>query len=309
MPKKKDDQQLELFAPSFPASIAVKDQQDLMQYPFFSLSRRKRVTPIRYEDTNVKISVVAPREYGIASIYDEEILIYVASQLMEAQNKGLPTSPEVRVSRYDILKFLGKATDGKSYQWLKGALNRLQATSIHTTIRNEKGYKIDAGFSWIDQWTAVERNGKPIAIRFKLADWLYDGIINEKLVLTLDREYFKLDGGLERFFYRLCRKIVGKDKHRLLEMNLDNVRKRSGSTQKPAQFRKMVAEIMEKQSIPGYWLLVIDNKDKKPVVLGIARQPGENIAAGFERIMQEWKSTKRLRQFRKNPKSLFSHKP
>ncbi|MEO1255840.1 MAG: replication initiator protein A, partial [Bacteroidota bacterium] len=120
------------------------------------------------------------------------------------------------------------------------------------------------------------------------------------------REYFRLDGGLERFFYRLCRKVIGTGKHRLLEMNLETVYKRSGTTQKPARFRKMVAEIMEKQSIPGYWLIVIDNKDKKPVVLGIARQPGENIATGFERAMQEWRDTKRLRQFRKNPKSLFS---
>lgn len=306
---KKDniDQQLELFAPAFPSSIAVKDQQDLLQYPFFSLSRRKRTTPIEYDDGKVKLEVFAPEKTGIASIYDEEILIYVASQLIEAQNKGLPTSPEVKVSRYDILKFLGKATDGKSYKWLTNALERLQATSVHTTIRNDKGYKRRDAFSWIESWSAVEKNGKPIAIRFRLSEWLYKGIVEETLILTLDREYFRIDGGLERFLYRLCRKVVGKTPRGLLEMKLETVHRRSGTTQKLSRFRKIIGEIMDKQSVPHYWILVINNAKKQPVVLAIARQPGENISTGFERAMKEWKTTQRLRTLRKtkNPRGLL----
>ncbi|MEO1255841.1 MAG: replication initiator protein A [Bacteroidota bacterium] len=170
MPKKKDQNQLELFAPSFPASIAVKDQQDLMQYPFFSLSKRKRVTPIVYDDGKVKIDIGSRQDIGIANIFDADVLIYVASQLMEAQNKGIPTSPEIKVSKYDMLEFMGKTTDGRGYQRLTNALDRLQATSIRTTIRREDGSLRKGGFSWIESWEAVERNGKPIAIRFRLAN-------------------------------------------------------------------------------------------------------------------------------------------
>lgn len=253
--KNNTNQQLELFAPAFPGSIPVKDQQDLMQYPFFSLSKRKRVSPIRYDDGRVKIQVIAPEETGIANIFDADVLIYVASQLMEAHNKGLPTSPEIKVSKYDLLQFAGKATGGKSYKQLEDALRRLQSTSIETSIRLEDSdIEAKGGFSWIQDWAAIKKNGRPIAIKFRLSDWLYRGIIDHKLVLTYDRKYFELEGGLERFLYRLCRKVAGKD--RPLQMKLKTVRRRSGSTRKPGKFRQMLEEIVEKQSIPEYWIFI-----------------------------------------------------
>jgi len=194
-------------------------------------------------------------DYGIASIFDADVLIYVASMLMEAHNKGLPTSPEIKVSKYDLLEFVGKATGGKSYQQLENALNRLQATSIVTTIRTEDG-KLDmkGGFSWLADWGAVKKNGKPVAIRFRLNDWIYKGIIEKKLVLTIGRKYFELEGGLERFLYRLARKVAGNTNE--LKMKLDTVRKRSGTTRKPGAFRKLIEEIMTKQSIPEYWIFL-----------------------------------------------------
>lgn len=226
-----------------------------MQYPFFSLSKRKRVSPIDYDDGRVNIEVIAPEKTGIASVFDADVLIYVASQLMEAHNKGLPTSPEIKVSKYELLEFVGKATSGRGYEQLKHALQRLQATSIKTSIRSEDGeIEAEGGFSWIESWSAVKRNGKPIAIRFRLAEWLYKGIIDHKLVLTIDRQYFRLESGLERFLYRLCRKVAGED--RQLQMKLDTVHKRSGSTRKPGAFRTMIKEICEKQSIPEYWLIL-----------------------------------------------------
>lgn len=255
MPKKKDQNQLELFAPVFPSAIAVKDQQDLMQYPFFSLSKRKRTTPIEFDDGRVQIEVIAPEKTGIASIFDADVLIYVASQLMEAHNKGLPTSPEIKVSKYDLIEFTGKATSGRGYQQLRNALERLQATSIKTTIRSDDGeIDMEGGFSWLESWSAVKKNGKPVAIRFRLAEWLYKGIVEQKLVLTLDRKYFRLESGLERFLYRLCRKVAGKD--RQLQMKMQTVRERSGSPEKPGKFKKAIERIIEKQSIPGYWLML-----------------------------------------------------
>ena len=48
-----------------------------------------------------------------------------------------------------------------------------------------------------------------------LPDWFYAGVLNEALVLTIDRAYFDLTGGLERWLYRLVRKHGGRQERRL----------------------------------------------------------------------------------------------
>ncbi|MCB0845005.1 MAG: replication initiator protein A [Bacteroidetes bacterium] len=261
MAKKKqenDPQQLTLFAPAFPTSIAVKDQQDLMQYPFFSLSKRKRLSPIEYDDGRVKIKVMALHDLGMASIFDADILVYAASQIREAVNKGNPDpGRRLRVSRYDILNFVGKATNGKSYKQLENALDRLYGTVFKTTIRREKNGDVFGKIKpikWLDDYEIITKNNRPIALEIELPQWLYDGILNDERVLTIDRAYFELEGGLERFIYRLCRKVAGETRE--LQMKLETVHKRSGSPEKPGKFRKAVERVIENQSIPGYWVFI-----------------------------------------------------
>lgn len=253
--KKNTDQQLELFTPLLLGSMSVKDQQDLMQYPFFSLSKSKRVSPIEYDDGKVKITVTSPQEHGIASIFDADIIIYIASLIRDHLNRGLPTSRKIKVSRYDVLQFIGKSTSGRGYKQLKSALDRLQATSISTTITRENSrYKQYGRWGWLESYQIVEKEGKPIAIEITLSEWLYDGIVNDKLILTLNPKYFELDGGLEKYVYRLCRKVAGTNSQ--LQMKVGTVHKRSGVTQKPSRFLKMIEQIIEKQSIPDYWLFL-----------------------------------------------------
>ena len=43
-----------------------------------------------------------------------------------------------------------------------------------------------------------------------LPDWFYAGVLEDALVLTIDRAYFSLTGGLERWLYRIVRKHGGR---------------------------------------------------------------------------------------------------
>lgn len=45
-----------------------RDQRDLMERPFFSLAKAKRVTPILYESGGVRVEVFAMPEHGMATI-------------------------------------------------------------------------------------------------------------------------------------------------------------------------------------------------------------------------------------------------
>lgn len=262
--KNKDENQLSLFTPLMGNFVAVKDQIDLMTYPFFSLSKKKRTTPIEYNDGRVQVQVTGHSELGIANIYDADILIYAVSQITEARNRGKDISPRIRMSYFDILDFLGKGKGGEQYGRLKESLKRLQSTSIYTTIRKEdSNRKMDEGmFSWINDWHASNEDGVPKGIEFTVAEWLYKGIIEGK-ILTLPKKYFRIEGGLNRFLFRLCRKMIGNsnaDRQGEIAMKLETVHQRSGSTRRKGEFRKMVEKIVEEQSIPDYWIFLV----KKP---------------------------------------------
>lgn len=66
-------------------------------------------------------------------------------------------------------------------------------------------------FSWINEWKeTADANGHPFGLQLILPDWFYAGVIDDALVLTIDRAYFDLTGGLERWLYRLVRKHGGR---------------------------------------------------------------------------------------------------
>jgi plasmid replication initiation protein len=63
-----------------------------MAYPFFSLAKSKRIEPITFNTKRVSIRVSGTLDYGIATIWDADVLIWAASQIIEARDQGLRTS-------------------------------------------------------------------------------------------------------------------------------------------------------------------------------------------------------------------------
>jgi plasmid replication initiation protein len=80
--------QLELFR-ALPGDLAPRDAQDLMTYPFFSLAKTHRIAPIDYRMNDIAIRVEAVAEHGMATIWDADVLIWAASQIVEARDAGL----------------------------------------------------------------------------------------------------------------------------------------------------------------------------------------------------------------------------
>src|SRR4030095_6210933 len=84
-------EQLELFR-ALPGDLAPRDAQDLMAYPFFSLSKSHRHTPIDFRMGDIAIRGDATADHGMATIGDADVLIWAASQIVEARDQGLRTS-------------------------------------------------------------------------------------------------------------------------------------------------------------------------------------------------------------------------
>jgi plasmid replication initiation protein len=290
-----DDSQPDLFI-ALPSDIPARDQQDLMERPFFSLSKNKRTTPIEYEVGGNYICVTANEKYGIATIWDADILIWAASQITEALSKGLKTSRFFRLSAYDLLTFIRRGTSGRDYQELKAALDRLKSTSVVTNIRQGKR-KERHHFSWLNEWKEITNDqGRSLGLEFILPDWLYDGIINQQLVLSIDPTYFDLSSGIERWLYRVVRKHGGRQKAGW-SFTFRQLYEKSGSTDRFANFALHIRRIVERQSLPEYWLSIHHNDYDEEILHFIRRSclpPGHEGATGIELRKRRIKPTPQI---------------
>ena len=84
--------QLDFFVP-FVTELPLRDQRDTMERPFFSLAKRKRLAPIDYHsaDGSIWVKVQPHQDYGMATIWDADILIWAASVLNEMKNRASTT--------------------------------------------------------------------------------------------------------------------------------------------------------------------------------------------------------------------------
>ena len=175
--------------------IPPRDQRDLMERPFFSLAKTRRTAPILYRAGETEVQVHAVPEHGLATIWDADVLIWAASHLVEALDRGLPTSRFFRFTPYQLLGAIRRGRGRREYVLLKGALARLQSTVIRTTIRQGEHWRRQQ-FSWISEWEElVTWSGRVEGMEFVLPDWFYQGVLDRRLVLTINPAYFALTGG------------------------------------------------------------------------------------------------------------------
>ncbi|MEZ5826459.1 MAG: replication initiator protein A [Geminicoccaceae bacterium] len=246
--------QLDLFR-ALPGDFAPRDAQDLMAYPFFSLAKSKRIAPIDFAAGSVSIRVEAVPDHGMATIWDADILIWAASQIVEARDAGLRTSRLMVATPYEILRFIGRGTSVRDYKRLKAALDRLQSTTVTTTIRQPAEGRRHR-FSWINEWKErTDRCGKADGIEMIVPDWFYQAVLDDALVLTIDRTYFDLTGGLERWLYRIVRKHGGRQR-RGWRFDFRHLHQKSGSLSPFKRFAFELRDIIRRQPLPGYTLFL-----------------------------------------------------
>lgn len=247
-------EQLDLFV-GRGGAIAARDAQDLMAWPFFSLAKSKRVKPIDFRMGDVAILVEATAEHGMATIWDADVLIWIASQIVEARDRGHPTSRRIAATPHEILAFTRRGTGKASYERLKAALDRLQSTTIATSIR-QSGARRRHRFSWINEWKErLDGSGRALGIEMIVPDWFYEGVIDRALVLTIDPDYFELTGGLERWLYRIVRKHGGRQKTGW-SFDFRHLHLKSGALSPIKRFAFELRAIVRRQALPGYTLTI-----------------------------------------------------
>ena len=242
--------QYDLFIASA-SDVSPKAQQELMSRNWFSLAKQKRIEPIEHSFGESWVKITGNPKHGLATIFDNDILIFVIAQYMAAMNNGMQTGRLFQFTGYEFFKFIGsKRFSGKGYSDLWKSLERLHNTFVETNIRLDGNVRHHS-FNWLSEIKQNVENGRHIGYEIVIPEWLYNSVVNEKLVLTLDAGYFDIRGGLERWLYLFARKTSGWQEGGWSE-SLNSIYHKSGSKSSFSEFKRQVGKIVDKKSLLGY---------------------------------------------------------
>lgn len=226
-----------------------KDDMGSMEHPIFSLSTKPDVHIREYEHKGTKISII-PSALGLATIHDKDVLIYCISQLVAKMNTGVQLRRTLHLKAYDLLVSTNRNTDGRGYEQLEGALDRLSGTRIKTNIKTGDREELD-GFGLVESWKIIRQttSGRMTELQVTLSDWVFNAITARE-ILTLSRDYFRLRKPLERRIYELARKHCGQQDEWVISLEL--LKKKCGSASDEYEFRRLITMICKEDADHGH---------------------------------------------------------
>ena len=252
-----DIPQGDLFLLDSPLYGEIRGERSLMAFPFFALSKNAWMKPLSYKTDTVTIEV-RPSASGVATIYDKEIVLYIASLMAAKLEAGEDVAQDFVFTAHDLFSVTGSNHSARSYGRLSEALERLQGTQIKTNI--EAGGEGEEGFfSWLSEaklhynkTRAGERRLK--AVKVRLCDWLFRAILLDRHVLDYAAAYFQL-GPIERRIYEVARSTGNGDG---FEIDLATFRLQIGYQNPLANFRAALRQIVVADTIPDYRLELVE---------------------------------------------------
>jgi plasmid replication initiation protein len=241
----------------------------------------------------------------MATIWDADILIYCASMLNDMKGRGVNDIPRViNIMPYDLLRAIGRPTTGRAYELLAGSLDRLQSTTVKTNIRADQ--RREATFSWLDSWSQLvdEKTERSRGMQLALSGWFYDGVLMSGGVLAIDRAYFNITGGRERWLYKVARKHAGGAGEGGFAIALPTLFEKSGAEGPYRRFKFEIAAIAKRNEVPGYSLAFETAATSKEPLLRMTRR----LEAKPE-VLATPKGTSTLEPAKTNPTAIRAPKP
>ncbi len=259
----------------------MRDQREVMERPFFSLAKSKRTKPIDYTspDGKIWVHVSANPEYGMATIWDADILIYCASVVSDMKRRGTNDVPQtLNIMPYDLLRVIGRPDDrgGPMSCWPNRSIVSSPPPSKPTSGPESRR---EATFSWLDSWTQLveERTERSKGMSLTLARWFWEGLTMDGGVLSIDPAYFDLTGGPGTLALSGCAQARwGGRRGRFRDFPADLFDK-SGAEGVYRRFKFEIAAIVRRNALPGFHLALEERGDKRePHLRMTSRHANEN---------------------------------
>jgi hypothetical protein len=189
-----------------------RNERNLMLFPFCSTARAKRVKGIRYVSADGKrwLEVTANHDYGMAKIWDFDILRFALSKAGEVALKTGYFPNIVEFSGYECLKALNRSDQGKNYRWFRDAISRLCLTGYKGNIfrENEKTTEI---FTLI-QAAYEDETGKIERVRLVFNERIMESIRLFKGLLAINSDVINEESGIKKRLLELVAVSKGKDR-------------------------------------------------------------------------------------------------
>ena len=253
----------DLFSLHSPLYGDVQGERTVAEFPFFALSKKAHMTPMVFESGEARIEI-NPSKTGVATIYDKEILLYIASLMAERAEKGEKADRIIAFTANDLFRVTGTNSSARSYTSLKASLNRLQGTQIVTNIETG-GEGSDSSFSWLlkadikySKTSTGERRVKSIEVM--VCDWLYRAILTDQRIAAYHHEFFRL-GPIERRLYELAKFNCKDDGGFTLDIGELAARVGCASDRRGLEyFKKQLRDVSVQDNLPEYTLDVVETK-------------------------------------------------
>jgi plasmid replication initiation protein len=288
------------------ANWPIKDDIASMEFPLFSLAKQKDTKTREYRRGSRVVRII-PSTVGAATVFDKDLLLYVASQIVEARNQGLPVSRHVQIDSTDFLLGTDRGDGAANYDRIIDMLRRLRGTTIETNIPTgaDKVTQTE-GFSMIDSFkvisgktrlnTAIDpKTGKSETIEVErvysfsvtISEWLYNGLLNFE-VLTLDRAYFGLTRSIERRLYEIVRKHCGDQA--MWKINIELLAEKVGINRALFKVRDEFRQTIANDQLPQY-RMALDSRTTPDDVVFYTRDAAKLAMELIRTRSQEWFDT------------------
>ena len=248
-----------LFQLDSPAIGEISGELPLMSFPFFALSKKAWMEPLVYSTRTGSIEV-RPSPLGVATIYDKEIILLIASLIASKIEEGASVSQDLILTANDLFSATGSNHSARSYSRLSDALGRLQGTQIKTNIEVAGGGEVGF-FSWLSaarlQYAPSSKGEKRLkAVKVRLSDWLFRTILRERQLLDYAPTYRKL-GPIQRRIYEVARSACIDGER--LEMGVEALKSQIGFRRRLPCFDTVLRKLAAANDFPDYDIRLVED--------------------------------------------------
>jgi len=189
-----------------------RNERNLMMFPFCSTAKAKRVKGIRYASADGKrwLEVTANYDYGMAKIWDFDILRFALSKAGEVALQVGYFPPYIEFTAYECLKAIGRdAKAGKNYIWIEEAFDRLVSTTYKGNIFKEDENRSEV-FTLINIEYIKNQQGQVDKIRMHFNHRIQESAKLRGL-LAIDKTILREEAGIKKRLLELVTVSMGKE--------------------------------------------------------------------------------------------------
>lgn len=189
-----------------------RNERNLMLFPFCSTAKAKRIKSIRYLSSDGRrwLEVTANHDYGMAKIWDFDILRFALSKAGEIALQIGYFPSYVDFTAYECLKAVGRDVKaGKNYIWIEEALVRLVSTTYRGNIFREDENRSEI-FTLINVEYLKNREQQVDKIRINFNNRIQESAKLRGL-LAIDQMILKEESGIKKRLLELVAVSIGKE--------------------------------------------------------------------------------------------------